>query len=482
MRAVVGTRVRSVGLCLAVVTAASFAVADPDHRREELTSSNDDARAELPPWRDLRDVPMPDWVRTVVPIKPHALVVAAPGETNARRGVVQQGAYLPFFGALRASGCDGRWLNIGPFAWLCSNDAQLSPQTQKQLHRASKPWQWFPEPRSADARIHLQPMPPIVSSESSSDDDGLPYRYFFAREGGALGYASPANAGDDAPIQELDQGFSVAVVEQQVRNGDVWLKTTNDRWFASKELVAARSSRFHGVTLAPGEPLDVAWVVASKAQVFASPAERSKKPVAQRERFRFLRVLERSAPDGKPGSGAAANAMLRVQDADGEGWVRARDVAVARRTDPPEQAAGERWIDVDIEQQTLVAYEGAEPVFATLVSTGRGPEGSDYATHVGVHRIWVKLFTSNMDNLESSDVESHYALEDVPWVQFFDHAIALHGAFWHQDFGRRHSHGCVNLAPIDARWLFAFTSPHMPAGWTGVFPSPIERGTVVRVR
>jgi hypothetical protein len=65
---------------------------------------------------------------------------------------------------------------------------------------------------------------------------------------------------------------------------------------------------------------------------------------------------------------------------------------------------------------------------------------------------------------------------------FFDKAVALHGAFWHRDFGHVHSHGCVNLPPIDARWVFDFTSPHLPAAWSAVFPTQLERGTLVRVR
>jgi lipoprotein-anchoring transpeptidase ErfK/SrfK len=129
-----------------------------------------------------------------------------------------------------------------------------------------------------------------------------------------------------------------------------------------------------------------------------------------------------------------------------------------------------------------VAYEGARPVFATLVSTGRGPQGSDSATPVGVHRIWVKIFTSDMDNVERDELDAHYSLEDVPYVQFFDHAVGLHGTYWHRDFGRVKSHGCVNLAPLDARALFEFTGPRLPAGWTAAYPAAVDAGTVVRVR
>ena len=162
----------------------------------------------------------------------------------------------------------------------------------------------------------------------------------------------------------------------------------------------------------------------------------------------------------------------------------ARDLARPHLAPPPPEVTrpGERWIDVELASQTLVAYEGTQPVFATLVSTGRGPAGSDSATPPGVHRIWVKILASDMDNVERDDLDAHYSLEDVPYVQFFDKAVALHGTYWHRDFGRVKSHGCVNLAPLDSRWLFDFTGPHLPAGWAAAFPEATDPGTAVRVR
>jgi lipoprotein-anchoring transpeptidase ErfK/SrfK len=116
------------------------------------------------------------------------------------------------------------------------------------------------------------------------------------------------------------------------------------------------------------------------------------------------------------------------------------------------------------------------------VSTGKGKEGSEAATPKGEFRIWVKLTSSNMDNLEDEEAMKYYAIEDVPYVQYFSSGVGLHGAFWHRGFGRVRSHGCVNLAPLDAQRLFAFTSPHLPAGWTAVLPTATEEGTLVRVR
>jgi lipoprotein-anchoring transpeptidase ErfK/SrfK len=173
--------------------------------------------------------------------------------------------------------------------------------------------------------------------------------------------------------------------------------------------------------------------------------------------------------------------MVRVDEG---GWMLARDLARPSQAPVPAEvvAPGERWIDVDSLAQTLVAYEGSRPVYATLVSTGRGPAGGPSATPPGVHRVWVKIFSSDMANVQTQDNDPHYSMEDVPYEQFFDDAVALHGTYWHGDFGRPRSHGCVNLSPLDARWLFNFTEPRMPMGWAAVYPASIDQGSVVRVR
>lgn len=441
----------------------------------------------IPPWVDVGDVPIPAWARSVAPNKMDAGLYTDPGVTDARRGSAQLGTRLPLFGTKRASGCQGRWLNVGPFAWICSDVADYSADDVSTPPLGSRPWLLVPGGGPAapgrvgyDAIRPLRPgtraLPPL--EPSSPNDDGLPYRYYFAGSNGAFAFSNLNNALDDAPDQELEQGFAVAIVEEKSAHGESWGKTKKGRWIAMRELIPARSFLFHGELVTAGK-LDVAWVTADKASVFAS--EKPDKATGARVRFEKVRVREEK--------GTGANVMLRVEGegaAPAGGWMRARDLARARSAAPPAEAGGdaatERWIDVDLAQQTIVAYEGTTPVFASLVSTGRGPPKSDFATPVGVHRIWVKIFTTKMDNLEKEDVEKHYALEDVPWVQFFDKAVALHGVFWHRDFGHIHSHGCVNLAPIDARWLYAFTSPHLPAGWTAVYPTKTEPGTVVRVR
>lgn len=164
-------------------------------------------------------------------------------------------------------------------------------------------------------------------------------------------------------------------------------------------------------------------------------------------------------------------------------WVaRSALKMVPERKSFPSVAVGNRkWIDVSIRDQMLVAYEGRRPVFATLVSTGRGGVGDpdrDQATVQGTFMIYEKSVSSTMDGEE--DRTDSFDLRDVPFVQYFHKGFALHGAYWHDEFGRARSHGCVNLAPRDAAFLFEWTDPQVPPDWHAVLNK--ERGTVVIVR
>jgi hypothetical protein len=141
---------------------------------------------------------------------------------------------------------------------------------------------------------------------------------------------------------------------------------------------------------------------------------------------------------------------------------------------------GRKWISVSIEKQALVAYEGERPVYGALVSTGRGgmsdPEKTT-ATIRGTFMIRAKHVSGTMDGDETS--EDSFDLRDVPYIQYFHEGYALHAAYWHDDFGKPRSHGCVNLAPADAAWLFSWTDPPVPPEWHGAV-SP-QGGTLVYV-
>lgn len=112
-------------------------------------------------------------------------------------------------------------------------------------------------------------------------------------------------------------------------------------------------------------------------------------------------------------------------------------------------ADGERWIDVNLSNQTLVAYEGDTAVFDTFISSGL----SQWPTVVGQFRTYMKYETQTMNGyLLGYD----YYIQDVPYVMYFFEDYAIHGAYWHNNFGTPMSHGCVNVEPTEAGWLFGW--------------------------
>ena len=150
-------------------------------------------------------------------------------------------------------------------------------------------------------------------------------------------------------------------------------------------------------------------------------------------------------------------------------WLPADSLVVSEfREDPAGfSREGKKWIDVSIRKQMLVAYEGKSAVYATLVSSGIGAMGDPETTHAtvrGTFLIHAKHVSGTMDGDEASDA---FDLRDVPYIQYFHEGYALHGAYWHDDFGKPRSHGCVNLAPADAAWLFEWTDPVVPPEWHG---------------
>ncbi len=114
---------------------------------------------------------------------------------------------------------------------------------------------------------------------------------------------------------------------------------------------------------------------------------------------------------------------------------------------PASVRPGEKWIDINLTTQTLRAYEGDKLVLESIISSGRPP----YYTVTGQFRIYLRYDTQTMDG---RSLGFDYVTPNVPHVQYFYGNFALHGAFWHNDFGTPVSHGCVNVNLTDAAWLY----------------------------
>lgn len=283
-------------------------------------------------------------------------------------------------------------------------------------------------------------------------------------------------------------------------------------------------SPFHGVELTENMHLPFAWVNKRDKTTY--------KLIKGSDEARPAEAVPRRAIvplSGKARIKGGARFYQTLKDK--TRWLKANDLSiVALPPSWPEYAErGEKWIDISIRQQTLVLYEGKRPWYATMVSTGRdrfGDPKDSLATPMGEFELQSKHIAAAMDSEENSTVSggqkarkthldaegqatvarlkkavesgqklsdedqrrwvnvqkgrhpeygvtrrrgsANFELRDVPWIQYFAAGYALHGAYWHDVFGIPRSHGCVNLAPIDARVVFTWTDPPVPEGWHGI--------------
>ncbi len=265
-----------------------------------------------------------------------------------------------------------------------------------------------------------------------------------------IGGATPTY---DAPngkfIGLLDIGFNHIAVGKQ--EGD-WVQLYPGRWLRASSLAYTNSSTFAGVLI--NEPLlyPMAWVLQpvqpSVIPGYLPPADT---PFIER----YTRVY--------------LYATLKIDTMEwylvGPGqWLNQYQVARLFNAERPKDVKG-RWIAVNLEQQTLTTYEDDTMIFATLVSTGLPKKG--FGTDKGLFHIWAHLRADTMTG--GMGGPDYYNLADVPYVMYFNRSMALHGAYWHDDFGYRRSHGCVNMSVTDAHWLYDWTDGIYAEMWVDVY-------------
>lgn len=265
-------------------------------------------------------------------------------------------------------------------------------------------------------------------------------------------------------------GFALARVFNH--EGRVWGLTTQLDIIALDRMKVVRPSAFHGVELGDGETLPAAFIESHYAQRYKL------NEAGQLSASGSYTHREGVKLTGQKKTGGGNFYESR------DGFYMAGEGArvITPRDSYPSFATGTRkWIDISIREQSLVAYVGTKAVYATLVSTGRGGLGDPEKVHAtvrGTFMIYQKHVSATMDGEE--DKSDSFALLDVPFVQYFHKGYALHGTYWHDEFGKVRSHGCVNLSPIDSAWLFEWTDPSVPSDWHAVINK--DRGTVVLVR
>jgi hypothetical protein len=277
--------------------------------------------------------------------------------------------------------------------------------------------------------------------------------------------ADDAGAPRAAPEACLAAAQDAASAAACTEPGRPFARTVRGAYVPLASLTDVRVDRAPGVVLDAATPLPLAIVYRGSAKTLVRDADTGAlAPGDKLERYAHVALT-----GARVQQGSLSYYMSRAGRLIAEPNLR----VVQRGPRPPLVPRGARWIHVSLADQTLVAYEGDRPVFATLVATGK--EG--YATPTGLFRIYAKHVSATMDGMAGSD--EAYSIEDVPWTMYFQGSYALHAAFWHDRFGAVHSHGCINLSPADAHWLFRWTTPVLPASWHGVSTTKDNAGTFV---
>lgn len=367
-------------------------------------------------------------------------VRAAPAQTSSLLGVLTIGTRVEVHPPIAADDCTHGWRAVEPRGYVC---AELSP-TDKPPST-----EMFP-------RVSKRALVPGVYGKIRAEGAKIFDDVVAARTG--LG-------------RTPDAALTVRRLGTVSAGGRTYWRTRHGLVDTSS-IRKLDQSRFGGIDLTDELATPIAFarfrgddgMIALRASASENAAM-----VGRMKARAHARVLELS-DDGRW-------ARLDIAGHEGGVWAARDEIRIASRTDAPAGiASDERWLDIDLEQQTLVAYVGKRAVFATLVSTGR--VGHD--TPTGIFRIERKVAERTMSSRPGDD--EPYSVDRVPWTAYFVGSFALHTAYWHGSFGEKKSHGCVNLAPRDARRLYGWTAPGVGPGYVEIHGSAAQPGAVIQIR
>ncbi|MEI7894461.1 MAG: L,D-transpeptidase [Myxococcales bacterium] len=366
-----------------------------------------------------------------------------------------------------------------PYGMNGQHGTPLYKQVPSKEDRARfEPWRSRPKPKKPEEENPYETM----EQADASDESDKPW---YLQDAGGPPQVTLNELRSEGGIvaRRMVRGFYLSLDRQFASSGSTWWRTIDGLIAPADRIWPAKTpSDFHGI-----------WLGAESKGTYSpegKPRRIDKLPVgfvlkaahkwtvsADKKRVNGGGALHRFSTVGLTGATATVNGV-EYWETDEGWWLRALDGTKTEPGLPPERLGKQdKWIDVNLARQTLVAFEGERAVFATLVSSGR--PGHD--TPPGTYRVREKHIASTMDGDAETASDGPYSIQDVPYIQYFSGGYAFHGAFWHGDFGKVKSHGCVNLAPWDARGLFGWTEPSLPDGWHGVWASSGKPGTRVVV-
>lgn len=298
---------------------------------------------------------------------------------------------------------------------------------------ATEPTQIIPNP--ALELVQLSPNLPLIEQSAFRQVNGL--LHIYDQPNGTIIHTRP-------------DGVDFVSVLETV---DGWTQINPGEWIRSDQLSAAPISHLTGFFIPDEIPNPIGWL---REDVLTSAVPGGAADGESLPRYRMIYAYEQAATFGQR--------WVRVGP---DQWVDRAHIALVQPVEPHNAIINSpRWIGVDLDEQVMIAYEGDTPVFAALVATGI----QETPTAQGLFRIYERHDNWTMDSLPG---EPYYLVEDVPNTMFFNRNMAIHGAYWHDEFGAVRSHGCINMTVSDAAWLFDWLTTDAEFEAADIYSRPV---------
>ncbi|MBI5930885.1 MAG: L,D-transpeptidase [Chloroflexi bacterium] len=302
--------------------------------------------------------------------------------------------------------------------------------------------------RAAYATMQQYPAPDFP--HIAFDESLLTARKYRRLVGDVQIFSSP---NPDAPVVEtLPPGYHHVTIGAIL---DGWVQVGTDRWVKSENVQQEDVSQLTGVLI--DHPLErpFAWMIAPESPS-SYPGGPPNEALPKIERYTLMNIFGVEVVNGFEWYLIGPNQWIQQ--------LRVAKVKPVQR--PTDVGLNDQWVAVDLFEQTAVAYQGDDMVFATLVATGL----PNWSTQEGLFKIYQRWNTAPMTG--AAGQAEYYLIQNVPWVMYFNNDMALHGAYWHDKFGYRQSRGCVNLSILDAHWIYEWTQATPDgAAWVYVYSS-----------
>jgi hypothetical protein len=254
------------------------------------------------------------------------------------------------------------------------------------------------------------------------------------------------------------EGILYYTIEESVDAGGLWYRVGRDLWAPAASMVVEDAPRFSGLVVNDQPERPFGWLLYNVRPADAPGAEPAEE-TERLSRYTFVEIYD--VADGGDD--------YVWFDIGGGRWIQQTFLALIDVSPRPEDVAKhEFWVEVDLFEQTFAAYEGDRMVYAGLVSSGL----DRFPTNEGIFQVYARNREWLMYGGDVGD--DYYYLQDVPHTMFFDDDIALHGAYWHNDFGAKRSHGCVNMLPRDAEWIWYWSEQAPNDLWVHVHSSDAD--------